>query len=224
MKASAKLAQLPTRSVRLCSRGVLAGRRRVTPERRDGYSGLVAPSILFEMTTPWNGWYHCNGNTYGTWLRGDPRGFRERHHRRHVEGDYRNPPAPGEYGQLHERSKEFLKREPVHLNGSQREVAARAMLDKLRRDGIDVIAISVDDHHFHVLLPCPDHRPRQWLGRAKMHASMELRELGLHGQVWARGCRALPIRDRGHQVNTFDYIVDHRRREAAVWTFRDLRP
>ena len=33
------------------------------------------------MSVPWNDWYHCNGNTYGTWLRGDPRGFRERRHR-----------------------------------------------------------------------------------------------------------------------------------------------
>src|SRR3954468_9029001 len=42
--------------------------------------------------TPWNNWYHCMGNTYGTWLPGDPRGFRTRLHREHVEGDYRNPP------------------------------------------------------------------------------------------------------------------------------------
>ena len=47
------------------------------------------------MATAWNRWYHVTCNTYGTWLRGDPRGWRERHHRRHVEGDYKHRPAPG---------------------------------------------------------------------------------------------------------------------------------
>jgi hypothetical protein len=33
------------------------------------------------------------GHTYGTWLPGDPKGFRTRHHREHIEGDYKKPPA-----------------------------------------------------------------------------------------------------------------------------------
>lgn len=171
-----------------------------------------------------SGWYHCNGNTYGTWLRGDPRGFRERHHRRHVEGDYRNPPAPGQYEQLHARSRELLKGEAVHLNAQQRRIAADALTDKLLRDGIEVNAVSVDDHHFHVLGRFRDYRVKHWIGRAKMHASMLLRDLGLKGHVWARGSRALPIRYRAHQLNTLRYIEEHRRRGAAVWTFRDGPP
>ena len=42
----------------------------------------------------WNHWYHCTAHTYGTWLRGDPRGWRARHHREHVDGDYRNRTEP----------------------------------------------------------------------------------------------------------------------------------
>lgn len=44
---------------------------------------------------PWNDWCHCMGHTYGTWLPGDPCSFRTRHHRQHIEGDYRNPPPKG---------------------------------------------------------------------------------------------------------------------------------
>jgi hypothetical protein len=40
----------------------------------------------------WRDWYHVTGSTYGAWLPGDPRGFRTRHHRQHVEGDYKDPP------------------------------------------------------------------------------------------------------------------------------------
>ncbi|MCG8406096.1 MAG: hypothetical protein MI923_12940 [Phycisphaerales bacterium] len=173
------------------------------------------------MAKPWNDWYHCNGNTYGTWLRGDPRGFRERRHRRHVEGDYKNPPPRGMYDALYARSLQLLKRPPVHLDRGQRRVATDAMVARLLQDRIEVLALAVDDHHFHILVRCPDHRPRHWVGRAKKQASDLLSEHGLAGQVWARGCRALPITDRKHQVNVFGYVERHARDGAAVWTFRE---
>ena len=43
-------------------------------------------------------WYHVVLSTYGSWLYGDKRGFRTRHHREHVDGDYKNPPSLGKYG------------------------------------------------------------------------------------------------------------------------------
>ena len=68
---------------------------------------------------PWNNWYHCMGNTHGTWLPGDPRGFRTRHHKEHVEGDYKNPPVEN-YEQRLRKSKELMKRDPVYLTVTQR--------------------------------------------------------------------------------------------------------
>ena len=67
------------------------------------------------VSEPWNHWYHCTASTYGTWLRGDPRGWRARHHREHVEGDYRNPPPPGTYAPMLAQSKKLMKRPAVHL-------------------------------------------------------------------------------------------------------------
>jgi len=173
------------------------------------------------LEMPWRDWYHCNGNTHGTWLPGDPRGFRERGHRRHVNGDYKNPPPPGAHADRLDRSRRLMKKQAVYLDALQRRVAARALVEKLTGDGVEVIALALDDHHVHLLAKFRDHRPKHWIGRAKMHASMLLRDVGLPGKVWASGCRTLPIRDRGHQVNTFDYIVKHRRHDAVVWTFRD---
>ena len=54
-------------------------------------------------------WFHCTTHTYGAWLYGDPRGFRTRHHREHVEGDYKNPPPKGKYDRQYQRSKKLLK-------------------------------------------------------------------------------------------------------------------
>ena len=59
------------------------------------------------------------GHTYGTWLPGDPKGFRTRHHREHIEGDYRNPPPKGIYEGLHECAKRSMKRDPVFLDPDQ---------------------------------------------------------------------------------------------------------
>ncbi len=65
------------------------------------------------MSDPWRNWYHCMANTYGTWLPGDPRGWRSRHHREHVVGDYRNPPKRS-YANLHRKARSLMKREQVH--------------------------------------------------------------------------------------------------------------
>ncbi len=73
---------------------------------------------------PWNDWYHIMFHTYGTWLPGDPKGFRTRHHRGHVEGDYKNPPPPGTYDELWKRSKHLMKRDPVWLTYEQRKLWA----------------------------------------------------------------------------------------------------
>lgn len=190
--------------------------------------GFGESSCLWEyampIETPWNDWYHCNGNTYGTWLPGDPRGFRTRHHRGHVEGDYKNRPPPGSNRELLERSQTLLQRAPIHLNAAQQKIAADAVVEKMLADGIEIIALSVDDHHFHLLSRFRDHRPKHWVGRAKMHSSMILRDHGLPGGAWATGCRTLPIHDRQHQVTVFDYIVKHHQQGAAVWTFRDGPP
>jgi hypothetical protein len=59
------------------------------------------------------GWRHCMSNTFGTWLPGDPRGFRTRRHREHVEGDYRNPPARSTYERRHEAARKRMRPAPV---------------------------------------------------------------------------------------------------------------
>jgi len=185
----------------------------------------------------WNGWYHVNGNTYGTWLPGDPRGWRARHHREHVDGDYRSPPLPDECVEKHARSKRLLARPPVHLSERARTLACQTMVRVLQDKACEVIALSVDDHHFHILLRFPSHSrvaPRSQTGRhgaslalarycvgiAKKSSARALSEASLvpPGGVWTTRFRCLPIADRAHQVNVARYIADHRQRGAAVWT------
>lgn len=98
----------------------------------------------------WNGWYHINGNTYGTWIRGDDRGWRSRHHREHVEGDYRNPPPIEAYAAQREASRRLMSA-PVRLVFAARRRAVDEIVGSLVHQGIQVIACCVDDHHYHIL-------------------------------------------------------------------------
>lgn len=192
----------------------------------------------------WNGWYHVNGNTYGTWLRGDPRGWRARHHREHVEGDYRHPPPPGDYEAPLACSRRLMERPAVQLARGIRQFACRSMARSMLDHAVEVIAVCVDDHHYHLLARFPPPSSfesgafapwaarrddnvflaiaRHFVGIAKKDSARLLSdaEIITPGGVWGKRCHVLAIRDRQHQLNVFDYIVKHGPRGAAVWTFR----
>lgn len=171
-------------------------------------------------TKPWNDWYHLTAHTYGTWLYGDRRGWRTRHHREQVEGDYRRPPQPGTFEAKLERSKRLMKRSPVYLwNIDARIAAVAAVVEKFIADQIEIVAASMTRDHLHVLVRCPDHEPREWMGRAKKHSSHILRERGLkpEGSLWGVRCKVDPVKDREHQLNVVGYIRDHRDEGGATW-------
>ncbi len=100
----------------------------------------------------WNGWHHCMSGTYGSWLPGDPRGFRTRDHRVHIDGDYKQPPPPGKYDAWHEHARSIMSRDAVTLSAEARHTALAVMLQALVRvHQIEILAISVSGQHFHML-------------------------------------------------------------------------
>ncbi len=165
-------------------------------------------------------WFHVMGNTYGTWLRGDRRGWRARHHREHVDGDYRNPPPSGKYDWLQEQSRRLMTRSPVRLTSAQREIGGRALVEKLLELHVQLLALSLGRSHFHRLGKFPPPLVRKVVGFAKRNAAFRLRAAGLEGGVWAVRCKVEPIRDRAHQLNTFQYVLNHVNEGARVWDFR----
>ena len=160
-------------------------------------------------------WHHIILTTYGAWLYGDPRGFRTRHHREHVIGDYNNPPPAGTYFEQEQRSREQLKQPPVELPKIWRPKVGRAVWQELTRLGAWVLVMAVAGQHVHLLVKLPRGRARPWAGRAKRYATLRLRELGWQGKLWGVRGKAVRIRDRQHQVNTFNYIRRHA--EVGAW-------
>ncbi|MEM9415186.1 MAG: hypothetical protein AAGA29_06900 [Planctomycetota bacterium] len=188
----------------------------------------------------WNNWYHCVVSTYGAWLPGDPRGFRTRKHREHVEGDYKSPPPEGVYAQRHRQSKERMNRDAVRLTEAARKIVLDEIVESADRYDIELLATSVSAMHFHLLgrFPMGRRKPmlnerglrtssvddpvRHLVGQVKQWSSKRLIREGLaEAGVWGKRGKIVPIKDRKHQLNTFNYILRHKQEGAAAWTFRD---
>ena len=158
-------------------------------------------------------------HTYGTWLRGDPRGW-PRHHREHCVGDYNNPPPRGMYEGLYRRSKKLMDRGPVRIPLQMRQFVASAIAESLLKHGNDVVIVSVDSNHVHALARFRDRNARHWIGRAKKNASHCMRQHEIRieeGGLWGKRSRAVPVKSRAHQVQVFRYILVHAKRGARIW-------
>jgi hypothetical protein len=164
-------------------------------------------------------WYHVILTTYGAWLDGDPRGFRTRRHKKHIEGDYTAPP-PDAYMRRLRRSHELLKHEPVGLSPRWQPIVGTAVRDRLFELEIRVLAIAVAERHVHVQMRAPFGTAKRYAGFAKRHAWHVVRNDGWTGKLWAKGSKPVPIRTRNHQLRVFRYILRHRCQGAWVWHWR----
>lgn len=175
-----------------------------------------APTVV-----PGGTWYHCITSTYGSWLYGDARGFRTRHHREHVDGDYKSPPPRDAYAKELVRSVESLKQPPVRLAKSLRCIVGEAFREKLSERGAFVVCIAVSGQHVHILVKVPRGvTPRFLMGLGKKNSNFKLKEHGWQGKLWAKRGRDLRIKDRRYQLSVYRYILGHVKEGAWVWHWK----
>jgi len=172
-----------------------------------------------ESTGHRNSWFHVVLTTYGSWLPGDNRGFRTRHHRLHVEGDYTHPPPSNAFGTLKRHSQQSLKHDSVSLNTDQRRMACRAIRDSLFESGATIACLAVAARHVHILVQLPPEETRKRIGTAKRHTWHVLNETGWTKKLWAKGGKFVPVNDEQHWSNVFRYIRRHEEEGACVWTW-----
>ncbi|HVS71810.1 MAG TPA: hypothetical protein VHQ47_11190 [Phycisphaerae bacterium] len=167
----------------------------------------------------WRHWYHLTLGTYGHWLPGDPRSWRERHHRRHVPGSHRHPPPPSDRAQrLHEYARGRMTRPPFAFAPDDLATIGSHLLDSLRIQQAPIAAISVAKEHCHLLVRCEDDKPRDCSGNLKVH--IYHRMFADQASPWEKGSHEEPIKDLAHGRWTFGYILDHEKEGAWVWGFR----
>jgi len=164
-------------------------------------------------------WFHIVMSSYGSWLYGDSRGFRTRHHCEHVEGDYKNPPPAGLYAWREHNSRKSLKQPPVVFPRELRQVLGEAIRDRLAGLGAYILTIAAGGQHVHVQAKMPRESPRAWAGLAKKHAWFEARDhRGWVGKMWGQRSKAVPITNKQHQENTCYSILDHIHEGAWTWS------
>jgi REP element-mobilizing transposase RayT len=162
--------------------------------------------------------------TRGSWLPGDPRGFRNSEHRIHSSGDYKHPPPEGEHAPLHTYFKQRATPEVV-LTPALRAIVGDGMLQSIRRHNDRCLAIAVGKTHTHLLVECVNARDaiKRLTSRLKQASSRATAEQ-VPGRIWARGATYIPIDEQAHQQAVFRYILNHAPKEHAwVWNFRSSR-
>jgi hypothetical protein len=165
---------------------------------------------------PGFGWYHIVLTAYGNWLPGDSRGFRTRHHRQHVDGDYKRPPQE-DYSRLHAKSAHQMGYSPVQIVSDYRSIVGAALIERFQGLGSYVLIAAVTSTHVHLLIKMPIAESHRWIGLAKKHAWFEMRDAGWNDKLWAKRGKVDRIRDRSHHHNCFAYIVRHIHQDAWVW-------
>jgi len=104
------------------------------------------------MTAPWNGYWHTIATFKNNWLRGDPRGWRARHHREHVDGDYKQPPPRHMYEVIRRESIAMMKKPAVRLGWDARLRLCAVYTSALEFYGAEVIDVAVAVTHVHALV------------------------------------------------------------------------
>ncbi|MBA3313305.1 MAG: hypothetical protein H0T47_08460 [Planctomycetaceae bacterium] len=165
-------------------------------------------------------WHHVVLTTYGAWLDGDPRGFRTKNHRKHIEGDHKHPPRPGSYKGRLRGSQELLSQEPVAFDAAWRSIVGNALRTACFDLDIELLAIAVSRQHVHLQMRTPFGRARHVAGILKNHAGYSMKQRGWTGKLWAKRSKAVPIRTRDHQVKVFRYIMRHAYEDAWVWHWK----
>jgi len=172
------------------------------------------------MPTAGKQWHHIILNTRGSWLHGDPRGFRSRRHRKHSSGDYKSPPPTGEHAGLHRLIKS-QSRAAIRLPRDLWPTIGQAIITKATSQNHRLLVLSVDVHHAHLLVELPTDRRsvKRIVGSWKQRASHAVRNR-LPGEIWSKSCDPIRVRDREHQQRVYRYVLEHVEQGAWVWSYR----
>jgi hypothetical protein len=154
-------------------------------------------------------WFHVILTTYGAWLPGDPRGFRTRDHRDHVEGDYKSPPPRGIYEGLHRSAKRSQTDPTMTFHQTEKKQVAEWLWDRLTGLGGQMAIVAVAARHAHLLSKMPPKSTREWIAACKRHVTFNFKDHGINRKIWAQGAKFVPIKDWPHQLNVFRYIARH---------------
>ena len=141
--------------------------------------------------------YMVTWTTYGTWLRGDNRGWRE---------DGKTYEANPQLKQIDESQ---MKGEIIRLNSKEKAIVREAICKKAESLGQTVFAILVWSSHIHVVVGYDGRRIEETVRIYKNAATAALRKTGLTGKVWGGGFDKQFCFDEQSLRNRVKYVEGH---------------
>jgi len=141
--------------------------------------------------------YMITWTTYGTWLRGDERGWRE-------DGKiYEGEP---ELKQLDESQ---MKGEAIRLNSREKAIVKEAIFRKAESRGQKIFAILVWSNHIHAVVGYDGRSIEETVRIYKNTATAALRKNGFTGKVWGGGYDKKYCFDEVSLKNRIEYVKGH---------------
>lgn len=171
-------------------------------------------------------WWLVTWTTYGTWLPGDPRGFRTWRGREHVPPPrrYAKPGQatydPAVYGQRHESAQEAAKG-VVTLTIGEQKTTLHVIINEIALVAIRPAAMSVGPTHVHLLAQFGSLMIRPTVGRLKAAATRALQNPST--RVWAKNCHMASKRTPDQFTAALNYVRHHVNEQCLVycWTQAD---
>lgn len=160
-------------------------------------------------------WWLITWTTYGSWLPGDPRGFRTRRGKEYVPPPrrYAKPGEPvydaRQYTERFQEAKGSLEG-CVKLTSQQQKLVLEAIVSEIDAIPVTSAIVSVGATHVHWLAQLGGHPIRTTVGRIKSEATRQLNEAGFHGKrPWSKNCDMKSKSMDQEFRNAFHYIRRH---------------
>lgn len=160
--------------------------------------------------------------TYGSWLPGDPRGFRTFRAKEYVPPPERYAKDgeatydPQDYADRYAKAKEQTPT-AVRLSAAEQSICMKAIVEELALLQIPVHIISVEDYHVHLIAPFGVHWIRPTVGRLKSAATRAIPNPGDRKRIWAKNCHMASLNSDTALVNATAYVRHHGEQGAIIW-------
>ncbi|HUO09580.1 MAG TPA: hypothetical protein VM008_14820 [Phycisphaerae bacterium] len=118
-----------------------------------------------------------------------------------------------------------MRFDPFYIEEADRERFGSWLLDGFRYRGVPIAALAVAKTNFHALICYAGLNCKVMLGRVKGDVTVCWgRHVEGRGEIrrpiWGAGSLPKPIRDERHGREAFQYILDHKKEGAWVWSHR----
>jgi REP element-mobilizing transposase RayT len=133
--------------------------------------------------------YMLTWRTYGTWLEGQKKGYKNE--------------------RLKQVNKGNLKKQPVKFTAKQKEIVRSAIIQQAQKLSQKVFALTVFSNHIHLLVEKKQESIETAAALYKTAARAALNKNGLGGKIWAKGYDKRYIFTEQELLNRMVYVLKH---------------